>query len=206
MSDYSVVLNLTDRPDKDLPHSPASGIRGEMTEDEMVFLMEVSKGRRGVEVGCYCGRSTMSIWQEADFLIAVDHFMGTPYESHTKDFVNVYRSGWLYVNFLSSLLQYAFFRPDCCRNNFALLKMSSEDAANFLGNQQFDFIFIDAGHSYEDVKKDIALWRQKVKRGGTLLGHDFRRGDPHTEGVDRAVLEMIGEPDGVVGTIWYKYL
>jgi len=37
----------------------------------------------------------------------------------------------------------------------------------------FDFIFIDAEHSYEGVARDISDWYPKVKEGGVLCGHDY---------------------------------
>ena len=40
-----------------------------------------------------------------------------------------------------------------------------------------DFIFIDADHTYESVKKDIELWTPKVKHEGIILGHDINWGD-----------------------------
>lgn len=36
-----------------------------------------------------------------------------------------------------------------------------------------DMVYIDADHSYEAVKKDIAAWWPKVKPGGRLAGHDY---------------------------------
>lgn len=37
----------------------------------------------------------------------------------------------------------------------------------------FDFIHIDAGHSYEDVKKDLNFWYPKLKKGGLFSGDDY---------------------------------
>lgn len=36
-----------------------------------------------------------------------------------------------------------------------------------------DIVYIDAGHSYEDVKRDLEAWIPKVKPGGVIAGHDF---------------------------------
>lgn len=47
--------------------------------------------------------------------------------------------------------------------------LSAEDYAD----GSVDFVFIDADHSYEGVKKDILAWLPKVKKGGVLSGHDY---------------------------------
>jgi len=46
------------------------------------------------------------------------------------------------------------------------------------GAEQFqdgslDFVYIDADHSYQSVKTDIAAWLPKVKKGGIISGHDY---------------------------------
>lgn len=53
-----------------------------------------------------------------------------------------------------------------------------------------DFVFIDAGHSYQAVRADIAEWLPKVKPGGWFGGHDYHEGHP---GVIEAVHEAFGD-------------
>lgn len=38
---------------------------------------------------------------------------------------------------------------------------------------QFDIVFVDGSHYYEDVKKDLAIARTLVKPGGLLVGDDL---------------------------------
>ena len=56
-----------------------------------------------------------------------------------------------------------------------------------------DLLFIDAGHTYQDVQKDIAAWHGKVKEGGVIVFHDYARNEQshylHWE-VKRAVDEF----------------
>lgn len=40
-----------------------------------------------------------------------------------------------------------------------------------------DLLFIDAGHHYEEVKKDIAAWVDHVKPGGVVAFHDVAKID-----------------------------
>lgn len=52
-------------------------------------------------------------------------------------------------------------------------EMPTHEAAGMVPDDHFDFVFIDADHSYEAVKRDIQDWLPKVKPGGWLCGHDF---------------------------------
>jgi hypothetical protein len=76
-----------------------------------------------------------------------------------------------------------------------LLKGRSEDMAKKFEDNFFDFVYIDADHSYEGVKNDINIWIKKIKKGGILAGHDW---DPNPEmkkvekfGINKALTEYL---------------
>ncbi|WP_186389783.1 class I SAM-dependent methyltransferase [Stappia sp. TSB10P1A] len=50
---------------------------------------------------------------------------------------------------------------------------SSWDLLEEFEDEYFDFAYIDAGHGYEMVKKDLAASLRKVKKGGYILCNDF---------------------------------
>lgn len=79
--------------------------------------------------------------------------------------------------------------------------MSTADAAPLVPDSWADFVFIDAGHSYEAVRQDIALWAPKVRPGGWFGGHDYH---PKFPGVIRAVGELVGATDLLTGFIWAR--
>lgn len=54
-------------------------------------------------------------------------------------------------------------------------------------DEQFDFVFIDSSHLYENTKAEIRLWLDKVKPGGILAGHDYS----DNVQVEKAVNELI---------------
>lgn len=53
-----------------------------------------------------------------------------------------------------------------------------------------DLIFIDADHTYQAVKEDIAAWRPHLMSDGVMIGHDYKTAN--FPGLDRAVLEAFG--------------
>lgn len=78
-----------------------------------------------------------------------------------------------------------------------VLKLPSVVAAAQINDGSMDFVFLDADHSYEGVRDDIAAWLPKVRKGGWIGGHDYANDMPEYDfsGVKRAVDEAF--PDGV---------
>lgn len=54
------------------------------------------------------------------------------------------------------------------------IRENSVKAAARLPDDSFDFVFIDADHSYDAVSQDISAWYPKVRSGGLFCGHDYR--------------------------------
>lgn len=80
------------------------------------------------------------------------------------------------------------------------LKLASTEAAKLISDNTLSFCFIDALHTYEAVKADIAAWKPKVVSGGILAGHDYVW-DTVKQAVDEAFPEV-----NVVGTSWWVQL
>jgi predicted O-methyltransferase YrrM len=86
-----------------------------------------------------------------------------------------------------------------------LLIMRTADAADLVPDGALDFVFIDADHSYDSVREDIAFWRGKVRQGGWIGGHDYNHKWP---GVVQAVDEAFGAQGQTYqpGSIWGVWL
>lgn len=69
------------------------------------------------------------------------------------------------------------------------IRKDSSSAAADYPDKSIDFVFIDADHTYEGVKKDLIAWLPKVKSGGMFSGHDYG----WTEHIRQAVSEVLGE-------------
>lgn len=76
--------------------------------------------------------------------------------------------------------------PDRC----VVHACATHEAAALVADGSLDFVFIDAGHSYEAVKTDIADWWPKVRARGWFGGHDYHETKP---GVIQAVDEAFGD-------------
>eukprot|EP00928_Gymnodinium_smaydae_P060790 TRINITY_DN4458_c0_g3_i1.p1 TRINITY_DN4458_c0_g3~~TRINITY_DN4458_c0_g3_i1.p1 ORF type:complete len:548 (-),score=95.84 TRINITY_DN4458_c0_g3_i1:68-1711(-) len=57
-------------------------------------------------------------------------------------------------------------------------------------SEQVDLVFVDAGHAYEEVLADIRAWWPRIRPGGCMVGHDFRR-------LDSAYWQVGGVPEAV---------
>lgn len=78
---------------------------------------------------------------------------------------------------------------------------TSEEAASEF-DEQFDLVFIDAAHDYDNASRDIELWWPKVAPGGYLGGHDYRMDKAF--GVVEAVSEF-SDNEGVAIQLGQNY-
>lgn len=69
-------------------------------------------------------------------------------------------------------------------------EMLSMDAVRYYNDGFFDFVYIDADHSFDFVMQDIIEWSKKVRPGGIVSGHDYYRSK--IEGVALAVKAYTG--------------
>lgn len=52
-------------------------------------------------------------------------------------------------------------------------RLFSVDAAKLFDDHYFDWVYVDAGHSYDSCMSDLECWYPKIKSGGFLAGHDY---------------------------------
>lgn len=150
------------------------------------FVNSLPSGSKIVEVGCWKGKSVAYLAVEIVNsgknikVDAVDTWNGSPSEKPHMNDVYV-KSNTLYNLFLSNISSLShIINP---------VRMTSVDAAKTYEDNSLDVVFIDAGHTYECVKEDIAAWLPKVKSGGWLAGHDYPWS--HNDEVKRAVDESV---------------
>ena len=76
-----------------------------------------------------------------------------------------------------------------------MLQNSTLEAASAFADESFDWVYLDATHTYAEAKRDLEAWYPKVKLGGLVSGHDYQFqhqaiGDGYIFGVKDAIDEF----------------
>jgi predicted O-methyltransferase YrrM len=81
---------------------------------------------------------------------------------------------------------------------------TTHEASKQVEDHSLDFVFIDADHSYEAVKDDIACWAPKVRAGGWVGGHDYhpRKFPGVVKAVDEAYGKRVQHWPGTIWGVW----
>ena len=89
--------------------------------------------------------------------------------------------------------QYNYFKKEMSDKPFVnIYREYSFDAVRYFNDSYFDFVYIDADHTYEGCLQDIVAWYSKVKKGGFLLGDDYRVAKTRT-GVRFGVIQAVND-------------
>lgn len=87
----------------------------------------------------------------------------------------------------------AQFEKELTEGTVEILRGFSSDMLKTLGNDTLDWVYVDAGHDYDNVAADLKECLRVVKPGGIIAGDDYLRFDTplHRYGVIEAVHEMV---------------
>ena len=157
----------------------ARATKGFMPEDEGALLYDVAVAalRRGpgVEVGTYCGKSTIYLGAAArvagSTVFTVDHHRGSEEN----------QVGWEYHD--TSLADPEFGRLDTLPTFRRSIKQAGleDEVVAVIGRSTtvsahwrtpLALVFVDGGHTDEHASNDYEGWGRWVARGGTLVVHD----------------------------------
>lgn len=148
--------------------SNGSAYKPERVEaDRVSFISKIGKSfpdGKGVEVGVYKGhlsRQILESWKGT--LYMVDVWRSLDYDGYRDSTNNIH--GDVYQEAMKSIEGF--------EERAIMIRSNSEKASEMFGDSTLDFVYIDANHSYECVKKDIEFWYPKVRHGGFICGHDY---------------------------------
>jgi predicted O-methyltransferase YrrM len=159
-------------------------IEGWLLPEEGEALAELARGKRVLEIGSYCGLSTVCMARTADHVTAVDYFdgRGTPNPQNTLD------------AFKANLDRYGV------QDKVEVCHPDGEPPLPY-----YDLVFIDGAHDYESVRADIYKALDALKPGGLIAFHDYRRRPGEYDGrwdagVTQAVNELIADGAELLST------
>ena len=155
-------------------------IKGFLDLNEGIALYEevkrVSENTFCVEIGSYCGKSTCFIGQACkenkSKLITIDHHKG----SEEQQLGELYFDAEVYDEKLGRVNTLPLLEKNLAKFDLEdvvkPLVMDSISASKIVENNA-DLIFIDGSHTFESAESDYKLWKNKIKKGGTLAIHDI---------------------------------
>lgn len=77
--------------------------------------------------------------------------------------------------------------------NVKIIEKYSVDAVNDFEDNYFNWIYLDANHSYDFVKQDLHNWWQKIKSGGSLCGNAYQDNDRQVQLLDFGVVPAVDD-------------
>jgi len=136
-------------------------------DDLPQFFVEMGY-KVGAEIGVDSGEFSQKICRVGLKLFAVDpwkNFDDYQYSGGQKKFDSIYEH--------TKQTMSAF--PNC-----TIVRKSSIEAVTDFEDESLDFVYIDGNHSFRYVSEDISEWAKKVKKEGTVSGHDYTYFRPRT--------------------------
>ena len=128
-----------------------------------------------VEIGSYCGKSTVyignAVRQRGGLMVSVDHHYGSeenqPGEVYfDPDLADIETGG------MSSLVAFRRTIRGADLEDFVIPVIAPSRMASHIVHGNISFLFIDGGHSMPAALDDYRLWATRVKTGGILAIHD----------------------------------
>lgn len=132
-----------------------NNIEGWLSNIESEELQKLAKDKKVLEIGSYCGKSTVCMSQTAKYILAVD-----PHDGITTSVPK---------NTLPIIIEN--IKNSLCSVNIVVGKI--EDFGHTIKDESFDFVFVDGDHSYEACLRDIKLALRLVKDGDFIAVHDY---------------------------------
>ncbi len=132
------------------------------TRDDLIRALKKADARTGAEIGVADGKFSLALCRAIEGLALYCIDPWCTYGGNRRGGSD-----------LAHARRYTLARERLSPYHAMLMRMTSREAAPLITNASLDFVFIDGNHDYAYVREDIALWSDKVKRGGIIAGHDY---------------------------------
>ncbi|MDB4587554.1 class I SAM-dependent methyltransferase [bacterium] len=76
-------------------------------------------------------------------------------------------------------------------NRVEIIEKYSIDALDDFEDGSFDWIYLDANHSYSFIQQDLENWWTKLKTGGTMCGNAYQDDDAQIRLLDFGVIPAV---------------
>lgn len=76
-------------------------------------------------------------------------------------------------------------------NRVEIIEKYSIDALDDFEDSSFDWIYLDANHSYSFIQQDLENWWTKLKTGGTMCGNAYQDDDAQIRLLDFGVIPAV---------------
>lgn len=129
-----------------------------------------------IEIGTYEGLSALLFSETCKSIITVDPYdSGYLFEQESKE--DLIRAEKIAIKRLKDL------------SNVRMIKMTSENFCKSF-DKKVDCVYFDGDHTEKGIRKDIEIWKSKIKKGGLLAGHDYSCPE-----IEKVINEMFGGYD-----------
>lgn len=143
-------------------------VRGWLHDHEASRLRLMAAGKVVLEIGSYCGKSTIAMAATAKTVYALDWHRGDPSTQ-----LNEGLSGWASVE--NTLVEFWQNLGDAKVRNVVPLVGKTGQLMTALEKGLADLTFVDGAHDASSASLDILLAKRCTRPGGTIVLHDWDR-------------------------------
>lgn len=78
------------------------------------------------------------------------------------------------------------FTPMIVKRRVMIHRGHALDVLPLFPDQYFDWVYIDAGHDFDEVSEELVICKSKVRKGGMIAGHDIYFDDDDVGRIQRS--------------------
>lgn len=133
-------------------------------------IIKLKDFKIGAEIGVAFGGNAENLLQNTNIikLYGIDSY--APYKNSDINAIDFNQEDF------DDIYKFTSQRLSKFNERFEFIRRPSTEAVGHVPNN-LDFVYIDAGHSYQDVWSDLCVWFKKVKDGGIIAGDDYGHSD-----------------------------